>query len=215
MAVIITQAIAPQSFEVIRDRLGRILAEELPNQATLLLQDDLNANVWMERFIPIDKTELPSVIVTLAEGNYDGQTVVQNDGTYRYNIDVHMNSKANVLERGDTKSMTRLHRLLGVVRSILMDSKYKTLGFAPPFIMNRHIESLQIQNPNQKEHDGDHTVMGRLVMSVKAPETGSEVPISTMQESDTSVSLDSTDKGYKWVRLNDVSYYNFDYALDY
>lgn len=205
----ITGIIQQQSFEIVRDQIGFILALELANQFVLNPDPALDVSeVWVERVLQWDKTELPAVNVMLADGTYGGQTVLQQDGTYRYYIEGYVNAKTQRAtytegeQPGDQKAMIDLHRLLGVCRSIIEDAKYKTLGFDTPpgFVMNRHIESIQIGQPNQKEHDALSSAMGRLILSVKVPEYPAgyviPIPISRM---DTTVRMEQTDKGYKWI----------------
>lgn len=216
----ITEIIQPQSFEIVRDRIGRILAEELANQFVLNPLPEIQAQVWIERSLQYDKSELmdmAQVNVCLGEGSYGNQDQTQSDGTYKYYIDVYVNSKSNDDDRADTRASVKLQRMLGICRAILEDSRYKTLGFtAPPgFIGNRHYESLNIQNPNQKKHDGDSSLMGRLILSVRVPETnGLSLGIAS-RDYITTVRLDSTDKGYVWISsTTGVFYDTYDYSFD-
>lgn len=201
---IITVPIGPQSFEIVRDRIGRILAQELMTQFQLNYDVNLRANIWIERFIPFDlPTEYPSINIQLAEGNYGGQTQIQSDGTYRYYVDCYVGAKSsNSNGPGDQFAMSKLQRLMGIVRAIIEFAGYKTLGFnmPPGFIINRHWEGLQIANPDQKRVDAESSVMGRLVLSVKVPETNIFGDLSrTLNTLYTQWKLDSTDKGYLWV----------------
>jgi hypothetical protein len=199
---VIDVIIPSQSFEIIRNRIGEILADEIANQFDLTDDEDLDASQWIERFVTYDLSELPAINVMMAEGTYSGQTVIQQDGTYRFYIDVYVQAKSGPDDPGDQKAMVKLQRLLGVCRAILEDPKYKTLGYPVPsgFIMNKHIDSIQIQNPNQKEHDALNTAMGRIILSVKAPEVpGGFAPIYLIKEFLTSVRLMETDKGYLWI----------------
>lgn len=200
---IINLPIKPQAFEVVRDRIGRILADELYNQWLLTYDPDFKAKVWVERFLQFDKTEVPAVNVMLAQGDYGGQTAIQSDGTYRYFVDVYMSAKAGADGPGDVKALIRLHKVMGKCRAIIMDPRYITLGFLRPpgFIMNRHFESIQIQNPNEREHDADNNVMGRLILSVKVPEATDNVVPGNIQEFVTNVRLGLTDQGYLWDRI--------------
>ncbi len=209
--------IQPQAFEVVRDRIGRIIAEEMTNQYNLsgITPDpDLYVTNWIERFIAFDKTELSAINVMLSEGSYSNQTQIQSDGTYRYFIDVYVNAKHKDGVGGDVRAMFKLQRLLGMVRAIIEDARYKHLSFpAPPgFVMNRHWESLQIQNPNNKELDALSSVMGRLTLSVRVPETTEYIIPTGGVNFITTVKLYSTDKGYRWERNN--FYDPYDFALD-
>jgi hypothetical protein len=209
----INTVIQPQAFEIVRDRIGRILTEEVDNQFQISYRLELKVTSWIERFLQFDKTELPAINVTLGEGSYEGQTAIQSDGTYRFYIDCYVNAKSSDKNPGDSKAMRKLHALLGVCRAIIMDPRYVTLGFSvrPGFIMNRHFDNLQIENPRQKEHDADSSVMGRLVLSVKVPEiTGNALP-TNLVEFFTQVKLADTEKGYQWIRDSGGV---FDYSFD-
>ncbi len=218
MSSVINSIIPPQSFEIVRDRIGRIIYEEMANQFALTSNQDFNVQNWIERFLPFDKTELPSINVMLAEGQYSGQTQIQSDGTYRYYIDVYVHAKTDANDAGDSKATFKLHRLLGLCRAIIEDPRYKTLGFTTPpgFIMNRHYESLNIREPIQKEHDALSSVMGRLTLSVKVPELpGGFVPTVQVRTTKTTVKLSSTEKGYLWIYQPIEDPYYFDYSFDY
>jgi hypothetical protein len=195
---LINGIIQPQAFEVIRDQLGAILAVEVFNQSVLNGNDEnLNAKIWIERFIPFDKTEFPSISVALMKGVYSGQTVQQADGTYSYNIDVFASAKSKNGEKGDSMAMVRLHRLLGICRSILDDPKYKTLGFSKPFIMSKHIGELHIAEPGHG--DALSSVMGRLIINVKAPENYELISAAMLSMNTTIVKLEETEKGYTYI----------------
>lgn len=192
------QGIIPnQSFELVRDRIGEILANELLNQYGLTSIDEMNADVWIERFIPFNHTEFPLVNVSFDGGSYDNQTQEQSDGTYKYNIDVFVNSKTEDTDSGDKTAMINLQKLMGICRSILENSIYKKLSFDSPFIMNRHIESIQIADPGKQE--ATSSVMGRLVMSVRVPETSELVIPRTLNSFQTMVKLEETDLGYLYI----------------
>lgn len=191
---VIAEPISTQAFELIRDRIGVILADELPVQADLKYDTDLDATVYAERFIPFDKTELPAVNVSLARGLISGQTTIRSDGTHTYYIDVHTSAKSDDGSNGDQKAMLRLHKMLGVCRAILEDARYLTLGFQKPFIMNRHVEEIGIAEPDRS--DATSAVMGRIILSVKATETINLVIPNLIAGYETNVKLSLTDKGY-------------------
>lgn len=219
MSSVITEVIQPQSFEIVRDRIGRILAEELANQF-VLDPAGIQGYVWIERALQYGKEELignkAHVNVCLGEGSYGNQDQTQSEGTYKYYIDVYVNEKSNDTDRADTRAAVKLQRMLGMCRAILEHSRYKTLGFTTPpgFIGNRHYESIQIQNPNQKKHDGDSSLMGRLTFSVKVRETNGLALAIASGTYTTTVKLDSTDKGYLWIKAGGIVYDTYDYSFD-
>lgn len=190
----ITQAIPQQAFELVRDRIGEILTSELTAQTDFTYGEIPDLTVYSERFIPFDNTELPAVNISLARGLLDGQTAVQSDGTYRYNVDVHTLSPSSDASPGDSQAMYKLHRLMGVIRAILEDPIYKTLGFVPPFIMNRHVEEMAIADPEPQ--DAASAVMGRLIFVVHIPETVNLIVPNLISGYETHVKLSLTEKGY-------------------
>ena len=65
MASIISGIIPPQQFEIIRNKIGLILFEEIGNQFVLTADEKINAKIFVERFIPFDKTDFPCINVLL------------------------------------------------------------------------------------------------------------------------------------------------------
>jgi hypothetical protein len=196
---LITGIIPPQNFEVVRDRIGVILADELAHQYQLNGNNaDLKAPVFVERFTPFGQDELSAVNVCLAKGLFTGQTQVQTDGNYTFNIDVYHKAKsqANPDKKGDSLAMFRLQKILGMIRVILENPQYKTLGFTPPSIMNRHVQSIEIADPFSKQHDAVSSVMGRLSYSVRVNETCDLLNPAMIGGYETKVKLYLTDEGY-------------------
>ncbi len=195
---LIKSIIPPQNFELVRDRIGAILAEELAGQVILSDNMDLDVDVYVERFVRVNHSEMPVVNVLLARGEFAGQTAIQADGTQRYNVDVYTSAKAKEGQDGDSMAMIKLQRLLGVCRAIIEDPQYLTLGFAPPSIMFRHVESIGVIDPPGKEEDATSSVIGRMVIVVKV----GEVPVLkdgvAWVGSDTVMKLAETDLGYKF-----------------
>lgn len=190
----ITSVIGSQSFEKVRDRIALILADELQNQLLIGYDGNLDVDVYTERFVPFGHAELPAVNVMLMRGEYDGQTAVQHDGTYRYIIECCTLGTTDGLKRGDEKAMKALHKLLGVCRSILMDSKYIRLGYTVPFIMNRHVEAISIMDTGKT--DATKSVAGRLILVVKVGEESDLAQGRVADGYDTSWTIDDTDEGY-------------------
>lgn len=191
---LINGIIPQQSFELVRDRIGQILALEIANQFTLTSNSDFDLDVWVERFVPFDKEELPTINVSLATGGFTGHTQKSTDGTYTYFIDVFTKAISTDDEKGDQMASVKLQRLLGMCRAILENPRYKTLGFDPPSIFNRHCESISIAEPGKQ--DATSSVMGRLAFSVKVLETVELIDPVLIGRSDTRVKLYETDKGY-------------------
>lgn len=200
MPAIINTLIGLQSYELVRDRIGLILTTELNNQAVNLGNYYADADVWVERFVKPTVNEEAIVNVTIAGATYDGQTVLQADGTVKYNIDIYCKAETEGTdkeEQGDYLAMYKLQRLVGICRSILQDARYITLGFARPFIMGRNVLKFDIANPNSE--DMQSHVMARIVVQVKMPETTSYTQPQTAEGVDTVWTLQETPLGYKYV----------------
>jgi hypothetical protein len=190
----IPAAIPTQAFELIRNRIAEILVDELPSQATLAGDAQLNARVFVERFVQFDLTEIPAVNVSINRTAYSEQTQRNTDGEHTFSVDVHTSAKSTSAVRGDSLAIFRLQKLLGVVRGILEDSRYKTLGFAPPFIESRKVTSIEYAQPT--EGDGTSTVVGRITFVVRAPDRSGVVTPELIAGYDTQVKLALTNKGY-------------------
>lgn len=190
----ITQVINRQAYEYIRDRILEILVDELDNQAIISYDADLEVNVFLEIANPLDKTELSAIVISLASGKYDNKHQGSVDGLYQFHIDCFTNAKTTAADAGDTISTVRLHKILGVCRSILEDPIYKTLGFVPPFIMKTFVGEINIATPNKE--DASNTSMGRLLFNVVANETSKLIIPNLIEGYDTTVKIDNTGKGY-------------------
>jgi len=196
---VITTLIPSQSFELIRDRLGLIIADELHNQSLLDNGNpDIDANVFVERLIPIDHSEMPLVNVMLAKGVYDSHTQTQSDGTYTYHLDFYTKAKSKNNEEGDKLAVLKLHRLIGIGRAIISDYRYNTLAFVPPFVMSVKVTEVNIADPGNQ--DSVSSCMGRLTVVVKAPEHSQLKEPVTIGNFHTQIKLVETDKGYFYAK---------------
>lgn len=193
----IETVIGRQAFEVIRDRIAQILLTELNHQAIIAYDPELNVDeVFVERFMPVNHSECPVVNVSLERGDYSRKDIKSVDGGYRYFIEITTKAKTTEDERGDSRAKIKLHKMLGICRSILENPQYTTLGFNKPFIGNRHVESIMFSKP--EEHSTEGSVEGFLVLAVRVNET---TPLGTGLDwvgSITSVKLSQSDEGYYW-----------------
>lgn len=202
----INQEIGPQAFEIVLIRIGEILANELANQFQLFETPELeNLEVWVNRYVPFDKSEMPAVNISVDNGQYSGQTAKgTDDGLYTYNIDVFTNAKGRADdyqgdEGGDQLAIAKRNKIMGIIRAILRNPAFNTLGYdAPPgFVMGiPHVNSILFAEPNTE--DTARNVMGRVVFEVKLPETTSLLEPDLLYGYETVVKLEFTEKGYKW-----------------
>jgi hypothetical protein len=188
-----------QGFEVVRDRIGEILADELYNQLLMSGNYLFDLRVWVERFVAIDKTEVPCINVVYSNTDYSGSPVINNNGANEYYIDCYARAVTTDDERADQAAMIKLQRLMGVCRYILTDPKYVTMGYAigtgySPFIKRRYIKKMIIDEPGQ--YDATSSVRGRIVFAVEFNETYSLITPPPLTDKSTILKLNETDKGY-------------------
>lgn len=199
--------IPPQQFELIRDRIAQILAAEVSNQYALGLTELQNINkVWIDRFVSFEPQELPAINVSLGTGDFDNESQRSSDGTYLYYIDVHVQAREADGQDADNRACILLDRILGVVRSILKYTGYRTLEFPPPSISRTTVT--RFQKGLADNQDANTSKMARLEFVVRVPETvelNTAVPIGSML---TQVKLGNTDKGYRYEWITpETTYY--------
>ncbi len=191
----IIKTIDPASFEYVRDRLLEILVSELDGQYLLTYDVELdNISVYLEKNAPVDKTELSSIIISLAVGTYSNKNQGSVDGSYMYHIDVFANSKTSPVKSGDTASSIKLQKIMRVCRGILEDPIYKTLGFVAGFILKTYVSEFNIA-PGNKE-DALNSSMGRISFTVVANESSKLLVPSLIAGYETTVKIDGSGKGY-------------------
>lgn len=201
----ITAAIPQHNYELVRDRICQILADELPNQATLLGAgyEYIGAPVWMERTVAVDKVELSVVNVYLNRIDYDHKDYSgHRSGICTYYIDVYANSKYEEQQDGtlmpaDELAGVRMQRLCGIVQYILDNPVYKTLDFQPAHIGQLHVANLQLAEANNPQN-ATVTQMGRVELSVKVGENVDLLDAPMIGTYITQVKLYNTEKGYLW-----------------
>lgn len=188
--------IPQQVFEAIHNRIGEILTAELEKQSILAGDATLIFPVFKERDIPFNDSELPAMNIMFDESEYDMQTQVQHTGDYQFVIELVANGKSNDEKFGDTLTMNQVQRVLGICREIIMNPKFTTLGFPKPLIENRKVIGMRFGKPVRQ--DSSHTILGRMMMRVKAVESAQLNTADLIQGIDTTVFLYETENGYQW-----------------
>jgi hypothetical protein len=192
---IITESIGPGSFELVRDRIGEILYDELAYQAAIDYDEWLQVErVYISRYVNFNESELPAINVGIGRVDLDNHDVTQADGTGVYWIDVHMGAKSSNGVDGGALAVSRMHNLVNKCRGIIEHSEYKTLGFAPPFIMFRRVVQLLFNPPETK--DNYSICVGRIILHVKAPENKRMYIPSNIGSYKTTVKLHESENGY-------------------
>ena len=144
---VIPSPIPQQAFERLRTRIFQVISDELFQQAAINYDDELDANVFVERFVPIGESEMPAVNISYDGTTYPSQSHEAANGLHSFSIDVYAKAKTSTDNRGDFIARQRLHRLVGILRAILMDTRYITLGFSRPSISGTAVTDIKIADP--------------------------------------------------------------------
>lgn len=184
MSAKITSQIPDQNFELIRDRIGLILGEELRNQYLLNPNYPKVHKVWVERCLPFDsETEIPTVNVNIAKTVYDQKTSRHMAGETTFNIDVYTAADTQGGNAGDQLAMLLMNKIIGMIRVILSSPVNLTLQFAPGIIAGTMVEGFFIGDKSVVK-DALSNVIGRIQFTVRAVEqivyTDIPVPITNV-----------------------------------
>lgn len=189
----INSIIPTQNYELIRDAIGSILYTEIRNQETLT-GDSFVQSYFAERFIPPDETEFPCINIQFSGGDYDNKDQTLVDGAYVYYIAAFTSGNG---QEGDKTATLKLHKILGLVRAILMNPVYNNLGFTKHVIKSTLISGIKITT-NETVTDATNSIMGYVEFKVKAIEDVSLIEPIPLASSITEVKLYLTDKGYRY-----------------
>jgi len=197
MPAIITEIIPKQGFEIVGEQIGAVLALEVANQVALQALAN-QVGVFHERVTPFDKSEEVMINVQLDSGNYDNHTESNvQEGTI-FNIDIYASAASSSGKPGDLESSKLLQKFLGMCRYILQSTKYRTLALPAGTIGGTYVDSFQIYD-QPGPNEGKSSRMARLVFRVRIYENQQLWGSTALSGGDTSVKLDLTDKGYKYI----------------
>ena len=192
----INTLIGRQAYELCRNRIGEILIEELNNQFNVLGNTYAKANVTVEGNGIAETSDNSEVIISLADGSFDNEHVGNSRGKYIFNVDVFCRAKSTALLDGSVNAAYKCQALIGIIRYILKDPQYRTLGFAPPFISNVTVMGIKIGESNKE--DLNNTVAGRLTLSVTVNETNALLTASLIAGYQTTITLGTSAQGYMY-----------------
>lgn len=168
------------SFEIIRDQIAGILATEVQSQmalATLAAQDPNDykfrvfadrSNPW-EEYLNDEPDETPLVNVWYETSNFETRasniSERQKSDTI-YNIDCYGYGVASDVVAGghlpgDLQASLAVHKIIRLVRNILMSSEYTYLGMRP-LVWQRWIQSITVFQPTQ-DNRAVHNVIGARI----------------------------------------------------
>jgi hypothetical protein len=205
--------INPANFETVRDQIAAILKIELDNQSIqwqtgsgtthdpYVPNLDLTGSVWTERFTPVDRVEGNVINVSILNINLDNQTPISQKNTVSYAIDVYTNAVETSAQDGCYISGQKLHRLTGLIRSIIQSPVYDRLGMSNGIVERRSVSGV-IFGHKEDNHDTINTRMDRITLKVEIHEETSGIVPTELSTMLTKVKIEQTNKGYQFINNN-------------
>lgn len=199
----INAPIPKQSFERIRDRVGKILFVELANQAILHNNPELGATVYVERTRPVDRTEAPLISVAMFRMQASERTHQHTKQSITYYIDVYTKGayssvRPGYQNGGDSLGIIRGAEICGKVRAILESNQYKRLGFdtAKNVVNNHRLDSITPTEPEDVK-DAESLVLHRIEYVVDSVDESVFESFGYVSDLDVEVQINETQKGFK------------------
>lgn len=201
MAAKLTYQIPASNYETVRDQIGSVLKLELDNQAVLWDNTDLTAEVYINRFSPVDKSEGNVVIIKPEACKFDNQTPVSQSNEVVYNVDIFTNARESATEEGHKRSSVKLERLAGLIRHIIQSPHYDRLGLANGIIEHREVSQIRFAQVND-EQDSTFSRMARVDVTVRMNENQNGIDPIVAAGYDTVMKIELTEKGHKLIYNN-------------
>lgn len=192
MAVLIEEQIDSGNFEIVRNQIGIILAEEIYNQLDIS-GNDMHLGIFLERTIPIDNSEEAVINVSVANVDYQDHNLVSMQGSYNFFIDVYATQ---------IDSPYKTQTLLNYIRYILSNQRYRTLDFAPGFIGGTYVNSFEI-NDKMLSQDSDFVSISRLIFNVRIMESENMNLGEDFYLNETNYKICESELGYKVILKNE------------
>lgn len=192
MAVLIGEQIDSGNFEIVRNQIGIILAEEIYNQLDIS-GNDMHLGIFLERTIPIDNSEEAVINISVANVDYQDHNLVSMQGSYNFFIDVYA---------VQIDSPYKVQTLLNYIRYILSNQRYRTLDFAPGFIGGTYVNSFEIETKLLAQ-DSDFTRTSRLMFNVRIMESENMNVGENFYLNETNYKICESELGYKVILKNE------------
>lgn len=196
------------TFEIVRDKVALILAEESAQQQQLAVADGKDPALWKLRvftertnpweFLRTDDGRPPAdlspvVCVWYESSNLDqraSQTIDRQQMEATFHLDVYGAGVTEVLAggagqvAGDETAAKEAQRGARLVRNILMADSYVTLGIdrALGLVGQRHISTIQTFQPEFANQNAWQLAGLRLALQVKVSELGPQTPAVILEE---------------------------------
>lgn len=206
MAVIITEPIVNQGFDIVNNRILSILTEEIANQQTLQGFTE-TVDIFSERIEPFDKNQDVMITSAFRQATFDGQTTRDSQGEYHYFIDIFASGYGTPDNDASIVSKNKLFRYLGLVRYILSSGKYLTLGFDRGLIGGKYIEKITLDTDysnfgNHSNYDGSYIRFARIIFRVRVQENQLLWDGIPLNGNTSTVTLNNTEQGTQFIFNN-------------
>ena len=177
----------PDGFEIVRDKIAQLLADEIALQQELAIVAEEDPNDWkldiyLERSRPWevfrDSPETQTPIVNVWYDNTPVDLAASNlstrqNGVSTFNIDCLAYSEAKAdgagFIAGDEQAAKNAHKAARLVRQILMHDKYRYLELRT-FVGRRYVQARTAFQPNEGNQAVQNVMGVRLVLAVKHDE---------------------------------------------
>jgi len=196
---LINDTIGADLFQQSRDNIAGILLLELPNQATLQQNEDLNfSKIWCERKRPFNASEIPAINLLIDTVNYGAKNRGQREANPIYTIDVYDSKVSTADEDADKLVSDNSWQIARTIQYILDHPIYSTLGLKPYIY---HTEVVSIEAGQAEMTNDNRCSILRIKFQVKTISVLNGATPITLSQLNTSVKLASTDKGYIYQQL--------------
>lgn len=196
------------TFEIVRDKVALILAEESAQQQQLAIGEGKDPALWKLRvftertnpweFLRTNDGKAPTDRAPVVSVWYDSssidlrasQTIDRQQMEATFNLDVYGIGVTELLaggagqSPGDQMAAEEAQRGARLVRNILMADSYVTLGIdrALGLVGQRHISTIQTFQPEFANQNARQVAGLRLSLQVKLSELGPQTPAVILEE---------------------------------
>ena len=203
---ILAETIPTQGFELVANRIGELLLEEITNQQSIQGFTE-EVEVFLERIEPFDKSQDVQITVAYRESIFEGYTQKDVQGLCTYFIDLFVCGQGVGDESPSINAKNKLFRYLGLIRYILSSGKIPTLGFPLGFIGGKYISKITIDTDysnfgNHSNYDGAFIRFARVIFQVRVQENQELWNGVLLDGNTTKIGYENTSKGIKLVFNN-------------
>ena len=202
----ISTLIPRQKYDIVRDRIGEILAAELANQTLIQTDPGLKSileitKIYRERYHPFNESEMLAASLFFFDGSYSMSVPTYSRGEYTFYIDIFGRAATTSSNDGEYISSSNILFIGGLFRYIIESPQWINLGFekgnpegvviekAPKVISFKRSEEFN-------NRDAGNIMMYRLVFEVSTGETTVADQGLPLAGTDTDVTINETNLGY-------------------